>query len=103
VLRYSVVLTAEAANDFRRLDGSAKKQVARQLKKLEDSPHLGQPLGNRAGFDLTGYYKLYAANKAIRIVYCIIEEEVIVEVVGIGRRADFEVYADVAKRLLKKK
>jgi mRNA interferase RelE/StbE len=102
-LQYKVVLTAEAANDFRHPDGSVKRQVARQLKKLETSPHLGEPLGNRTGFDLTGYYKLYAANKAIRIVYRIVEDEVIVEVVGIGRRADFEVYADVARRLLRKK
>lgn len=102
-MRYKVVLTAEAAKDFRGLDGSVKKQVAKQLKKLEDSPHLGKPLGNRAGFDIAGYYKLYAANKAIRIVYRIIEDEVIVEVVGIGKRADFEVYADVARRLLKRK
>ena len=100
---YKVVLTAEAANDFRGLDGSVKKQVAKQLKKLETSPHLGQPRGNRAGFDLSGYYKHYAANRAIRIVYRIVEDEVIVEVVGIGRRADFEVYAEVARRLLKKK
>jgi len=102
-LRYKVVLTAEAANDFRSLDGSVKKQAARQLKKLEESPHLGQPLGNRAGFDLAGYYKLYAATKAIRIIYRIIEDEVVVEILGIGKRADFEVYADVARRLLKKK
>jgi mRNA interferase RelE/StbE len=102
-LRYKVVLTADAASDFRGLDGAVKKQVAKQLKKLEESPHLGQPLGNRSGLDLTGYYTLYAANKAIRIVYRIIDDEVIVEVVGIGKRADFEVYADVARRLLKKK
>lgn len=102
-MRYKVVLTHEAANDFRGLDGSVKKQVAKQLKKLEESPHLGLPLGNRAGFDLTGYYKIYAVNKAIRIVYRIVEDEVIVEVDGIGKRADLEVYADVAKRLLKHK
>ena len=41
--------------------------------------------------------------KFIRIVYHIVEKEVIVEVVGIGRRADFEVYAEVPRRLLKKK
>jgi mRNA interferase RelE/StbE len=54
------------------------------------------------GFDLTGYYKLYAAKKSIRIVYRIIENEIVVEVVGIGKRADFEVYAEVARRLLRK-
>ncbi|MDH5298263.1 MAG: hypothetical protein OEV91_04520 [Desulfobulbaceae bacterium] len=30
------------------------------------------------------------------------EDEVIVEVVGIGKRADFEVYAEVARRFLGK-
>ncbi len=102
-MRYEVFFTGDAAEDFRRLDGSVKKQVAKQLKKLEDSPHLGDALGNIRGFDLTGYYKLYAVRKAIRIVYRIIEDEVIVEIVGIGRRADFEIYAEVARRLLGKK
>ncbi len=99
---YKVLLTEEAAAEFRALDGSVKILIARQLKKLEESPHLGQALGNRQGFDLTGYYRLYAAKKAIRIVYRIIEDEVVVEVVGIGKRADFEVYAAVVKRLLRK-
>jgi mRNA interferase RelE/StbE len=99
---YEVLLTREATEDFRRLDGAVKQVVARQLKKLEESPHLGQPLGNLRGFSLTGYYKLYAAKKSIRIVYRIIEDEVVVEVVGMERRENFEIYADVAKRLLKK-
>ena len=102
-MRYKVFLTEDAAADFKGLDGSIKKLVAKQLKKLEDAPHLGQPLGNMAGFDLSGYYKMYAVRKSIRIVYHIVEEEVIVEVVGIGRRADLEVYAEVARRLLKRK
>jgi hypothetical protein len=37
-LRYSVVLTAAAAEDFRRLDGSLKEPVAKQLRKLR-LPH----------------------------------------------------------------
>lgn len=102
-MRYKVLLTEEAAVDFRNLDGSVKQQVAVQLRKLEESPHLGQPLGNLRGFDLSGYYKLYAARKSIRVIYRVLEDQVIVEVVGIGRRKNFEVYADVARRLLKRK
>lgn len=101
-MRYKVVFTEDASADFRVLDGSIKKLVATQLKKLEASPHLGQPLGNMRGFDLTGYYKLYAVRKSIRVVYRIVKNEVVVEVVGIGKREDFEVYADVARRLLRK-
>lgn len=98
---YKVVLTALAAQDFRSLDDSVKEQVARQLRKLETSPHLGEHLGRRGDLDLTGYYKLYVARKAIRIVYRIVETEVIVEVVAIGKREDFEVYREAVRRILK--
>lgn len=99
---YKVVLTAHAAQDFRSLDGSIKEPVARQLRKLETSPHLGEHLGKRGDLDLTGYYKLYAARKAIRIVYRIMETEVIVEVVAIGKREDLAVYREAFRRILKK-
>lgn len=51
-------------------------------------------------FLLTGYYKLYAFRKSIRVVCLIIDDEVVVK--DVGRREDFEVYAEVARRLLKK-
>jgi len=98
-LPYKVVLTAAAADDFRRLDGSLKEPVAKQLRKLETAPRLGEHLGNRAGLDLTGYYKLYAAKKTIRIVYRILEQEILVEVVAIGKREDLAVYQKALKRL----
>ena len=96
---YNVVLTAAAADDFRRLDGSLKEPVAKQLRKLETAPRLGEHLGNRAGLDLTGYYKLYAAKKAIRIVYRILDQEILVEVVAIGKRENLTVYQKALKRL----
>ena len=98
-MRYSVTLTADAAKDFRRLDGSLKQPVAKQLTKLETSPLLGEHLGNKTGLDLTGYYKLYAAKKGIRIVYRIIEQEVIVEIVAIGKREELAVYRTSQKRI----
>lgn len=96
---YRVTLTADAADDFRGLDGSLKQPVAKQLKKLETAPLLGEHLGNKAGLDLTGYYKLYTAKKAVRIVYRIIEQQVIVEVVAIGKREDLAVYQTTLKRI----
>ncbi len=98
-MRYSVVLTVAAAEDFRQLDGSLKEPVSKQLRKPETAPRLGEHLGNRAGLDLTGYYKLYVAKKSIRIVYRIIDHEILVEVVAIGRREDLAVYQEALKRL----
>jgi mRNA interferase RelE/StbE len=67
--------------------------------KLEHSPQLGEHLGGRAGLDLTGYYKLHAARKLARIVYRIVASEVLVEVIGIGRRENPQVYRDAILRL----
>jgi mRNA-degrading endonuclease RelE of RelBE toxin-antitoxin system len=69
VKTWKVELISEAEGDFRELDGSVKKQVLKQLIKLEQNPKCGVPLGNKAGINLEGYFKLYADRKRIRIVY----------------------------------
>jgi mRNA interferase RelE/StbE len=42
------------------------------------------------------------ARKAIRIIYRIVELEVLVEVVAIGKREDMAVYREAVRRLLRK-
>jgi mRNA interferase RelE/StbE len=95
---WKVKLTEEAKEDFKQLDGSQKKLVLKQLLKLEQEPTTyGKPLGNKAGFDLTGYYKLYADKKAIRIIYTIDNE--IVKVIAIDKRNDLKVYRIANERI----
>ena len=62
---WKVELIPEAHADFNKLDGSVKKQVLKQLVKLEQNSKYGAPLGNKAGINLEGYLKLYAAKKSI--------------------------------------
>lgn len=97
---WKVELTAEAVGDFKKLDGSIRKAVLKQLVKLEQDPRYGQPLGNKAGINLEGFYKLYADKKKIRIVYDIAEGAV--RIIAIDRREDMEVY-QIAMRRLKEK
>jgi mRNA interferase RelE/StbE len=97
--RHDCLIQFAATEDFRRLDGSLKEPVAKQLRKLETAPRLGEHLDNRAGLDLTGYYKLHAAKKSIRVVYRIVDQEILVEVVAIGKREDRVVYQEALKRL----
>ncbi len=78
--------------DFEKLDVSIKKQILKKLILLETNPFLGKPLGNRAGMDLIGYYKLYAYKRKIRIIYEIKDESLIIRVISIGKREDFTVY-----------
>ncbi len=99
-MAYKVIFTNDADNDLKGLDKSIRTQVIKKAIALQENPFLGNPLGNKFGLDLTGYYKLYAAKKAYRIVYRLIGEQIeVVEIVGIGRRDKEEIYRLVVKRL----
>ena len=93
---WKVSLTDDARLDFKGLDGSEKILIAKQLLKLEKNPRIGHPLGAKMGMDLTGYFKLYADKKRLRIVYAI--EDDLVRVVAIGKREEMEIYQLASKR-----
>jgi len=95
---WKVELITEAQDDFNRLDGSVKKRVLKQLVKLEQNPKYGDPLGNKAGINLEGYFKLYADKKRIRIIYEEIDH--IIKIIAIDKREDMEVYRIALKRIL---
>jgi len=95
---YNIIFHPAAYKELTTLDGSVKIQVMKQIKKLEQFPQLGELLGNKHGYDLSNYRKLYANKKVIRIVYTIIEEQIVVKIIAIGNRNDFAVYKDANSR-----
>ena len=95
---WKVELIPEAADDFNSLDGSVRKRVLKQLVKLEQNPKYGEPLGNKAGINLDGYFKLYVDRKRIRIIYEQIGK--IIKIIAIDKREDMEVYRIALKRIL---
>ena len=100
---YNVLLIAEARADFQDLDKGRKFLVAKMLKQLETNPYKGEHVGNKAGINLTGYYKLYVDKKKIRIIYTVIENEIVVKVIAIGPRREMIVYREAILRLGKGK
>jgi len=98
---WKVELIPEAQGDFNKLDGSVKKLILKQLVKLEQNPKYGEPLGNKAGINLEGYFKLYADKKRIRIIYEEIDH--IIKIIAIDKREDLEVYQIALKRILSTK
>ncbi len=98
-MKFNVHLTRKSKEDFNKLDGSIKKYVLKKLILLETNPFLGKPLGNKAGLDLTGYYKLYVFKKKIRIIYELKDNELIVNIISIGKREDFTAYLQAYLRI----
>lgn len=88
-----VVLTDEAREDIRDLDGSARKIVLRALVKLEDHPEQrGAPLGSA----LTTFRKLVVGDRQYRIVYRVELDGTVCVVWVVGSRVDAECY-EIAK------
>ena len=94
----------EAVKDYKSLDGSIKILVNEKIDKLKENPLLGEALGNKNNIDLTGFYKIYIAKKAYRVIYRIIKNGIeIIEIWGIGKRDKAEIYKIIGKRVSDKK
>ena len=104
-VNYRVQFLPEAAIDYRELDGSIRKLVAKKIDEIELNPFLGEKLGHKFNIDLTGFLKTYVASKKYRIVYRLItpEKVEIVEIWGVGKREKEEIYRTIAKRLGKER
>ncbi|MCX6052977.1 MAG: type II toxin-antitoxin system RelE/ParE family toxin [Campylobacterales bacterium] len=96
---YKIVLKTEADEELAELSNRERLLVFKQLKKIATSPELGQILGNKAGLNLSGCRKMYADKKRIRIVYTILEDKIIIEVIAIGKRDELEVYKKASQRM----
>lgn len=96
---YEIKLHPKIENDLKELDNSLKISVFKQLKKLQTSPELGVLLGNRNNMDLSGFRKVYAAKKKVRIVYEIERDVLTIFVIAIGKRDEMEVYKKAFERL----
>ena len=98
-MHYELVLHPKIAKDFKNLSKSQIELVFKQFKKLEVSPELGTLLGNKSTYHLEGCRKLYVDKKKIRIVYRIVDKEILVEVIVIGKRDDMAVYKEANERI----
>ncbi len=98
-MSYKLIFHPKIPDDLKELSTTQNRLLLKQFKKIERSPELGKPLGNKGNYDLSGCRKMYVDNKKIRIVYRILEDVIIIEVIAIGKRDDFEVYAKASQRV----
>ena len=98
-MNYKLELLFAAHEDLSEFSNREKILIYKQFKKIQKSPELGTLLGNKNGYDLSGCRKMYADNKKIRIVYKIVEDRIIIEVIAVGKRNEMEVYKKASKRV----
>jgi mRNA interferase RelE/StbE len=100
VVEYQVIITAQARHLFAQIKDRREQQLL--LARIEKLKHDPDKQGKALSEDLIGYRSIRAVGQRYRIIYRIEEDQILVVVVGIGRRKEGDkrdIY-EVTKRLL---
>ena len=105
-MAWGIRITDEAKKDFSKIQGSIRKQVLAGIIKVSKAPlpspnGYGKPLGNKKGNNLTGFFKIKYRGIGIRVVYTLVIDKMIMNIMVISQRDDNYCY-DLAAKLYDK-
>ncbi|MBT4087884.1 MAG: type II toxin-antitoxin system RelE/ParE family toxin [Deltaproteobacteria bacterium] len=94
-MTYKLDFLVEALKEWKALDASTKVQFKKKLKERLANPHV--PSARMSG--TTNRYKIKLRAIGYRLVYEVIDDEVVVIVVAVGKRERNKVYKIASKRI----
>ncbi|NOR50092.1 MAG: type II toxin-antitoxin system mRNA interferase toxin, RelE/StbE family [Desulfuromonadales bacterium] len=92
--KYDLKFLPTALKEWKKLDSSIQNQLKKKLKERLQNPRV--PASRLHGFD--NHYKIKLRVSGYRLVYEIIESEIVVLVIAVGKRNKNLVYQKAAKR-----
>ena len=98
---YNYKFHPEAQKELAKLNRSVQLLFTKTLKKILKSPELGIDLGNKNNLNLSGLKKMYFDHKRYRVVYQVLDKEIIIYIIAIGKRDKMEVYEKANERVEK--
>lgn len=87
-MSWKISIIDEAQKDYKKLDNGVRKQVLAGILKVSKAPlpspdGYGNPLGNKNGNNLTGFFKIKYKGIGIRVVYTLVLDKHIMNIVVI--------------------
>ena len=99
-MKWTVEYIKEAQKDLRKLDPYVRKLVLKAIDKTLPPPDgIGKSLGNHASSKLSGFYKIKLKNLGYRVVYDLVREGSVMEIIIISVRDDETVYKEAERRV----
>ena len=92
--KYKLKFLPTALKEWKKLDSTIQVQLKKKLKERLQSPHVEASL--LYGFE--DYYKIKLRSSGYRLVYEVIEKEIIVLEIAVGKRDKSQVYKKAAQR-----
>jgi len=93
-MRYKLKFLPSALKEWKKIDTSIQPQFKKKLKERLQQPH--SPNNRLSGFE--NHYKIKLKASGYRMVYEVIDLELVVLVIAIGKREKNTVYKKAAKR-----
>lgn len=94
-MTYRVVFRKEALKEFQKLDKVIANQFLDKLQERIEQPRV-------AGAKLSGMkdcYKIKLRSSGYRLVYQVVDEQIVIQVVAVGKRDRSDVYQKAQLRL----
>ena len=95
---YRLAFQDAALAEWKKLDGSVKEPLRKLLKKRLESPRVK---GTELHGELADCYKIKLRAQGYRLIYQVIDQQLIVLVISVGKRDKNAVYEAAIKRLQK--
>ena len=93
-MSYKLKFLPTALKEWKKLDNAIQTQFKKKLKERLENPHVQS--SQLYGFD--NHYKIKLKASGYRLVYEVVEEEVYVLVIAVGKRDKNLVYKKAMKR-----
>lgn len=93
-MNYSLKFLPSALKEWKKLDGSVQSQLKKKLAERLEKPHVLS--AKLSGFE--NHYKIKLRASGYRLVYEVIDNELFVLVIAIGKRDKNTVYKKAKKR-----
>ncbi len=93
-MTYKLKFLPSALKEWNKLDNSLQTQFKKKLSERLESPHIPAP--KLSGFE--NHYKIKLRTSGYRLVYEVIDNELFVLVIAIGKRDKNIVYKKAKKR-----
>ena len=93
-MSYKLKFLPTALKEWKKINGSIQVQLKKKLKERLEIPHV--PSSQLSGFE--NHYKIKLRASGYRLVYEVIDDELYVLVIAVGRRDENQVYKKARER-----
>ena len=95
-MTYKLLRHKDFTAEWEKLPSTIRDQFKKKLAKVIEQPHIPK---NMLRVDLAGCYKIKLLKAGVRLVYQVKDDQVVILLITVGKRAESVVYDEAKKRI----